>query len=506
MKIYQCSIALLGAIITVVVTSMDSNEKQTIRARDEFVSFSQGLGVPSSEIETLGNRLASTDTAGGVLNIGCLLAKSKLGGAVDVRPLNQTVVDENWSQTCIFEPFCIIQPKNAEEVSIVLRIINFFRLKFSIRSGGHSPNPGWSSVGEHGILLDLGRLNSVSVSSDAKFASIGPAARWGDVYAALDPHRLVVLGGRVPGVGVGGLLLGGGYFHLPTWGFAADTVKNFEVVTSDGKILNANSEENQDLFWALRWRRQLRCHKVDDLIDAFYNWQQNGASDANSNVALNIGIDTIALMLIYGKPLERPPDVFSHFFDIEPLAAAVPGSNLTFNVINQLVAATISSTPARHDYRGYSSRPDAELFKEVYRFWLAKAIDVRNATGANQTFVVQHVSEHMIQRGIDAGGNSMGIPPGAQQWWTTLVDWEKEADDDLARSVAIDTTKEWESLGQARGLNLSYIYANDAARDQNPLATRDTETLDRLTQVSKKYDPSQMFQKLQNDGFLLSRA
>jgi hypothetical protein len=46
---------------------------------------------------------------------------------------------------------------------------------------------------------------------------------------------------------------------------------------------------------------------------------------------------------------------------------------------------------------------------------------------------------------------------------------------------------------------------NDASRDQNPLASYGKDNVQKLKTVAAKYDPSQVFQKLQNGGFLLSR-
>ena len=115
----------------------------------------------------------------------------------------------NRSETCWAEPYCVIQPRNESDVSVALQIIDFFESKFAVRSGGHSPNPGWSSVDSTGILVDLQRLNSIQLSSDGSVASVGPGARWGDVYATLDAHQAVVIGARIPEVGVGGSVLGG---------------------------------------------------------------------------------------------------------------------------------------------------------------------------------------------------------------------------------------------------------------------------------------------------------
>ena len=62
-----------------------------------------------------------------------------------------------------------------------------------------------------------------------------------------------MIGGRIPSVGVGGLILGGGFFHFSgEYGLAADNVKNFEAVLADGRVVNANAQQHTDLFWALK--------------------------------------------------------------------------------------------------------------------------------------------------------------------------------------------------------------------------------------------------------------
>lgn len=89
--------------------------------------------------------------------------------------------------------------------------------------------------------------------------------------------------------------------------------------------------------------------------------------------------------------------------------------------------------------------------------------------------------------------------------WTTLIDWENEADDDIVRSVSIRFTERWEKRGQELGVYLPFVYMNDASRDQNPLASYGSKNLARLVKVSQKYDSKRVFQTLQNDGFLLSK-
>jgi hypothetical protein len=164
------------------------------------------------------------------------------------------------------------------------------------------------------------------------------------------------------------------------------------------------------------------------------------------------------------------------------------------------------------------------LTRDVYDYWLEKAQAAYQTTGVNQTFALQHVGETLIQQGIVKGGNALNIRPGPQQCksqrhfpssgsvlmsttgWTTIVDWENEADDVAARSVSIETTQYWQKLAQARELDVSFTYMNDASRDQNPLASYGSTNVKQLKTVAKKYDPTQMFQKLQNNGFLLSKV
>lgn len=62
---------------------------------------------------------------------------------------------------------------------------------------------------DQGVIIDLCSLAYISVAPDRTGTLVGSGATWGQIYAALDPMNLTVVGGRVPPVGLGGLLLGG---------------------------------------------------------------------------------------------------------------------------------------------------------------------------------------------------------------------------------------------------------------------------------------------------------
>ena len=56
------------------------------------------------------------------------------------------------------------------------------------------------------------RFNGTNVDSTSGTVKVGAGLTWGQVYDALDPTGVNVVGGRVPDVGVAGLTLGGGEY------------------------------------------------------------------------------------------------------------------------------------------------------------------------------------------------------------------------------------------------------------------------------------------------------
>ncbi|KAK8024445.1 hypothetical protein PG993_012511, partial [Apiospora rasikravindrae] len=69
----------------------------------------------------------------------------------------------------------------------------------------------------------------------------------------LETHGVTVAGGRDADVGVGGFLLGGGISYFSgEMGLGCDTVVNYEVVLTNGTIVNANASDNSDLWRALK--------------------------------------------------------------------------------------------------------------------------------------------------------------------------------------------------------------------------------------------------------------
>ena len=231
-------------------------------------------------------------------------------------------------------------------------------------------------------------IKGVEVSADKPIKSIGGGAIWRDVYHKLAAMNLTVSGGRVSSIGVGGLtgggkrpftnhlasMIGGISFFSPRKGFVCDNIENFEVVLANGKVVNANSRENADLWIALRGgsskfgivtRFDMRTFSQGNIwgdiirydistapqqLEASANFNTADGYDENAELIQNYafvgGRDLFLAVnsLEYTQAIENPP-VFQPFTKIQPqLTNSMRVTNLTDITDEQ---AALSSNEAR---------------------------------------------------------------------------------------------------------------------------------------------------------------
>ena len=147
-------------------------------------------------------------------------------------------------------PMAIAYCAAAADVQQCLAFARRFALPIAPRSGGHSYG-GYSS--SSGIVLDVTRINGISVNTGDNTTTIGGGALLIDVYDKLANYGLVLPAGSCPTVGIAGLALGGGVGVLVRkFGLTSDNMLAAQIVTADGSLLTCDATTNADLFWALR--------------------------------------------------------------------------------------------------------------------------------------------------------------------------------------------------------------------------------------------------------------
>ena len=121
----------------------------------------------------------------------------------------------------------------------------------SIRGGGH--NAGGLGICNGGLVIDLSGINYVHVDPKAKTIRVGAGCKWGDVDHAGHAYGMTVPAGIISTTGVAGLTLGGGLGYLtPKYGLTIDNLLSADMVLADGTLVTASTDENPDLFWAIR--------------------------------------------------------------------------------------------------------------------------------------------------------------------------------------------------------------------------------------------------------------
>jgi FAD/FMN-containing dehydrogenase len=148
-------------------------------------------------------------------------------------------------------PELIARPLDVDDVAAAIRFAVDSELPIAVRGGGHGV--AGHCVGDGSLVVDLRLMRDVTVDPESGVATCGGGALWEDFDPPCQRHGLATPGGTFGDTGVAGLTLGGGIGHLiGLHGLTLDNLMSATVVTADGNVVRASSEENDELFWALR--------------------------------------------------------------------------------------------------------------------------------------------------------------------------------------------------------------------------------------------------------------
>jgi FAD/FMN-containing dehydrogenase len=148
-------------------------------------------------------------------------------------------------------PEVIVQAVDAGEITAGIRYAKANGHKVSIVSGGHSFAA--SHLRDGAVLLDVSRLDHVTVDAERGLAVVGPGKGGSLLMADLEEQGLFFPGGHCKGVCVGGYLLQGGYgWNSRIFGPACESVVGLDVITADGEQIHCDADNHADLYWAAR--------------------------------------------------------------------------------------------------------------------------------------------------------------------------------------------------------------------------------------------------------------
>ena len=156
-----------------------------------------------------------------------------------------------WNAMIDKKPALIVR---AAGVSDVMHAVSFARehgARLAVRGGGH--NIAGSAVCDDGLMLDLTPMKSVRVDPVKRTVRVEPGVTLGELDRETQAFGLGVPVGINSTTGVAGLTLGAGFGWISrNFGLSIDNLVSADVVTADGRLVQASPDQEPDLFWAIR--------------------------------------------------------------------------------------------------------------------------------------------------------------------------------------------------------------------------------------------------------------
>ncbi|KAF9185795.1 hypothetical protein BGZ51_002439 [Haplosporangium sp. Z 767] len=175
-----------------------------------------------------------------------------------LKTFNNLITPKEFPATAL--PLAVITPSSANNrgISLAVKIASDFGIRVSARSGGYqsgyssnmaATNSRWQDF----VLIDLQKLNKVTVNPNARTATAEPGATGLELYTEAIKYGLHFPGPHTARVTMGGFLLQGGMgIGSRLHGAGVDNVIGFDIIVGSGRIVYADANTNKDLFFAVR--------------------------------------------------------------------------------------------------------------------------------------------------------------------------------------------------------------------------------------------------------------
>lgn len=234
-------------------------------------------------------------------------------------------------------------------------------------------------------------------------------------------------------------------------------------------------------------------------MQALYEYQTAPEKDLYANCIVNIipTNDTVLLTLVYLKPVERP-EAFAPFYKVTPLQ-----DTTGFSTLHELMGAFPNPPIPRWTWYTSTYRADQDMYAQVASFLSAnqsEVIAMKNFTSGTVSSAIQPISKNVARAGKEAGGNALGLEEVDQLWVALDFGWTGAEHDETVYSLVESLLSRIDDQAQARGVELPYIFMNDANNKQAVIESYGEDNNRRLRAVQQAYDPDQVFQKLVAGG------
>ncbi|KAH6907376.1 hypothetical protein BKA70DRAFT_1285569 [Coprinopsis sp. MPI-PUGE-AT-0042] len=371
-----------------------------------------------------------------------------------------------------------------------------------------------------GLQIAMSEFNQIDLSADKTSVKIGTGLDWGQVYSALAPHGLVVVGGRLPSVGVAGLLLSSGYAWVSNeYGFGIDNIISADVVLPNGTFTTVSETHGSDIFYALQggvnnfgivtsftlkthpigkvWGGTLTypADKLEALINATAEYSTNGSLDEPKAIIVTQlyarnGTVTGGVILFYDGP-NPPAGLFDSFLNVPGIGGQVKTHD-TFSLFADGVEVPADANNRATWYSAPVITWTRELVQSIAD--LAKEYSIK---AAQQSKSITFLTNNLDPFGPRAYSFNRGSawphgPSNPYNTFNSLWQWTDPRDDQIAFDLTVEYhDKVWEraiELGVSRPEGEAF-YPPNYSQGVTPPSMIYGPNLPWLKEVKKTVDP-----------------
>jgi FAD/FMN-containing dehydrogenase len=405
-------------------------------------------------------------------------------------------------------PGLIVRCMGVADVIAAVKLARESNMLMAVRGGGHGVTG--NALCDDGLVVDLSAMKRVRVDPANRTARAEGGTTWGDFDHETQAFGLATTGGIVPSTGIAGLTLGGGIGYLNRkYGLACDNLLSAEVVTADGRLLTASTEENADLFWGLRGgggnfgvvtSLEYQTHTVGPVLAGevvypldqakevlrFYReWSYAAPDEVRADATLLSGPHgpALAVILCYCGPMEQGEKVLRPMRSCgSALADSV--APVPYKIVQNLLTHVFQPGWLHYWKSGFVRRLSDEAVEALVDFFAA------NAPKFFAAIAIEHLGGAVSRVGPQ---DTAFAHRDAQHSLLVLRMWQDPAESEENMDWARRCYRTAEPFLQS-GVYVNYLGDEGESRVRAAYGGN----YERLRAIKNKYDPANVFRLNQN--------
>jgi FAD/FMN-containing dehydrogenase len=422
-----------------------------------------------------------------------------------------------WNGMFDRRPAMILRCRTTEDVVAAVGVARTTGLEVAVRAGGHSLSG--QSTTEGGLLIDLSPMRGIEIDTERRLARVEPGVTWSELDAATGALGLATTGGLIPSTGVAGLTLGGGIgWLMRKHGLACDNLVGAEVVTADGRRIQASAAGDPELLWGLRGGGgnfgivtsfELWLHPVStvlgglmlfpidrgrEVLRTYRSWVETLPDDFTTLAAVAaappapfvprqlVGQPVVAILGCFVGDIEAGQELLAPIRAQEPLADVF--GPMPYPALQAMLADGAPAGLRSRTSSGYLADLDDEL------------IDVILGLGAALPTPLSQIHLHQMGGAVARVGEADTAFGHRRAAWTynLLATWEDPSDDERSTRWVANL------VAAVRPHATGGVYVNflGAGEEDRVRSAYDATTYRRLAELKRRLDPENLFRRNHN--------